>query len=185
MIFTTTETIPNKNITEILGVARGNTVRARAIGKDIMAGFKSIAGGEIHEYSNLMADSREEAFQRMAKKAEELSYPQNLRFDLEIKIKITNDQINKLQQKNSENISLEEINLLDYSTISPIIKKIFCNSKFHLLETLGTTINDAIIKQNSNKGIIIQEIKTRIQKLIPPNNIHIFRYINIQIKYII
>ena len=72
MIFTTTETIPNKNITEILVVARGNTVRARAIGKDIMAGFKSIAGGEIHEYSTLMADSREEAFQRMAKKAEEL-----------------------------------------------------------------------------------------------------------------
>ena len=104
-------------------------------------------------------------------KEEELSYPQNLRFDLEIKIKITNDQINKLQQKNSENISLEEINLLDYSTISPIIKKIFCNSKFHLLESLGTTINDAIIKQNSNKGIIIQEIKTRIQKLIPPNKL--------------
>ena len=86
MIFTTTETIPNKNISEILGVVRGNTVRARAIGKDILAGFKQIAGGEIHEYSNLMAESREEAFKRMAEKAEELKADAvlNIRFTTSI-----------------------------------------------------------------------------------------------------
>ncbi len=66
MIITTTETIPNQEIVEILGVARGSTVRAKNIGKDIFAGFKNIVGGEIHEYTKLQADSREEALKRMA-----------------------------------------------------------------------------------------------------------------------
>ena len=51
MIITTTETIPNKEITEILGIARGSTVRARNVGRDIFAGLKSIIGGEISEYT--------------------------------------------------------------------------------------------------------------------------------------
>jgi len=53
MIITTTETIPGKEITEIVGIARGNTVRARNIGRDIFAGLKNLIGGEISEYTNL------------------------------------------------------------------------------------------------------------------------------------
>ena len=65
MIITTTETIPNKEVTEILGIARGSTVRAKNIGKDIFAGLKNIVGGEISEYTRLQAESREQAMQRM------------------------------------------------------------------------------------------------------------------------
>jgi uncharacterized protein YbjQ (UPF0145 family) len=70
MIYTTTETIPGKEIIEVLGVARGSTVRARNIGRDIFAGLKNIVGGEITEYTKLLADSREEALARMLKDAE-------------------------------------------------------------------------------------------------------------------
>ena len=61
MIVTTTESVPGKEVTEILGVARGNTVRARNIGRDIFAGLKNLVGGEISEYTNLQAAAREEA----------------------------------------------------------------------------------------------------------------------------
>ncbi len=72
MILTTTETVPNKDITEILGVARGSTVRARNIGRDIFAGLKNIVGGEINEYTKLQAESREQAIQRMTQDAQRL-----------------------------------------------------------------------------------------------------------------
>lgn len=72
MILTNTETIPNKEITELLGIARGSTVRARSIGRDIFAGLKNIIGGEINEYTKLQAQSREEAIQRMTADAERL-----------------------------------------------------------------------------------------------------------------
>jgi uncharacterized protein YbjQ (UPF0145 family) len=72
MIMTTTDTIPNKQIAEILGVARGSTVRARHIGKDIFAGLKNIVGGEIDEYTQLQAQSREQAMERMMVDAEKL-----------------------------------------------------------------------------------------------------------------
>ena len=72
MIISTTENIPGKEIMETLGIARGSTVRAKNIGKDIFAGFKNIVGGEIHEYTKLQADSREEAIQRMIEDAEKL-----------------------------------------------------------------------------------------------------------------
>lgn len=72
MIITTIETIPNKQITESLGIARGSTVRARNIGRDIFAGLKNIIGGEIEEYTKLQAQSREQALQRMVKDAERL-----------------------------------------------------------------------------------------------------------------
>ena len=49
MVLTTTETIPNKNIIEALGIARGSTVRARNVGRDIFASFKNLIGGEIEE----------------------------------------------------------------------------------------------------------------------------------------
>jgi uncharacterized protein YbjQ (UPF0145 family) len=65
MIITTTETIPNREVTEILDIARGSTVRARSIGRDIFAGLKNIVGGEITEYTKLQAQSREQAMARM------------------------------------------------------------------------------------------------------------------------
>lgn len=72
MIIATTETIPNRAIIEILGVARGSTVRARNIGSDIFAGLKNIVGGEIEEYTKLQAQSREQAMQRMVQDAEKM-----------------------------------------------------------------------------------------------------------------
>ncbi|KAB2809981.1 YbjQ family protein [Phaeocystidibacter luteus] len=72
MIITTTETIPNKEIAEVLGVARGSTVRARNVGRDIFAGLKNIVGGEISEYTKLQAESREQALQRMEHDAHKL-----------------------------------------------------------------------------------------------------------------
>ncbi|MFT5724860.1 MAG: hypothetical protein ACI9JN_001983 [Bacteroidia bacterium] len=65
MIITTTATIPGKDISEIIGIARGSTVRARNIGRDIFAGLKNIIGGEIEEYTKLQAESREQAMERM------------------------------------------------------------------------------------------------------------------------
>lgn len=72
MIITTTESIPGKEIVEILGVARGSTVRARNFGRDIFAGLKNLVGGEISEYTQLQAQSREQALQRMKEDAEKL-----------------------------------------------------------------------------------------------------------------
>ena len=72
MIITTTENVPNQEITELLGIARGSTVRARNIGRDIFAGLKNIIGGELSEYTKLQADSREQAIQRMEKDAQRL-----------------------------------------------------------------------------------------------------------------
>lgn len=69
MIISTTDSIPGKEISEILGVARGSTVRARHIGRDIFAGLKNIIGGEIEEYTKLQAESREQAMQRMEQDA--------------------------------------------------------------------------------------------------------------------
>ena len=73
MIVTTTETVPNREISEILGVARGSTVRARNIGRDIFAGLKNIVGGEIEEYTQLQAHAREQAMQRMIQDADRLN----------------------------------------------------------------------------------------------------------------
>ncbi|MCD4791730.1 MAG: YbjQ family protein [Bacteroidales bacterium] len=72
MIVITSETIAGKEIIESLGIARGSTVRARHIGRDIFAGLKNIVGGEISEYTKLLADSREEAIQRLIKDAESM-----------------------------------------------------------------------------------------------------------------
>ena len=65
MIITTTETIPNNNISKILGIARGSTVRAKSVASDFMAGLKNFVGGELNEYTKLQAESREQAMQRM------------------------------------------------------------------------------------------------------------------------
>ncbi len=65
MILVNTPTLPNKEIIEVHGIARGSTVRARNVGQDLFAGLKNIVGGEISEYTKLQADSREQALQRM------------------------------------------------------------------------------------------------------------------------
>ncbi len=72
MIAVTSETIANKKIVKTLGLVRGNSVRARHIGKDIMAGLRNSGGGDIHEYSKLMAESREQALDRMITESSEL-----------------------------------------------------------------------------------------------------------------
>jgi uncharacterized protein YbjQ (UPF0145 family) len=73
LIISTTDFIPNKNVSQVLGIARGSTVRARHIGRDIFAGLKNIVGGEIEEYTKLLAQSREQAMQRMIDDAERLN----------------------------------------------------------------------------------------------------------------
>ena len=72
MIVVTSETIANKRIVKTLGLVRGNTVRARHIGRDILAGLRNIVGGEVHEYAKLIAESREQSLDRMVAEAEEL-----------------------------------------------------------------------------------------------------------------
>ena len=72
MKIVTTETISGYTITDTLGTVIGNTIRARHIGKDISAMLRSIVGGEIKEYTGMLAESREQSIQRMIEKAEEL-----------------------------------------------------------------------------------------------------------------
>lgn len=72
MIVVTTETVPGMRIVESKGLVRGNTVRARHLGKDIMAGLKNIVGGEIREYAKLIAESREQSLDRMKDHAKQV-----------------------------------------------------------------------------------------------------------------
>ena len=72
MIVATADTVAGKQIVQTLGVVRGNTIRARHIGKDIKAVFKHMVGGEITDYTKLMAESREQAMDRMVEHAKEL-----------------------------------------------------------------------------------------------------------------
>ena len=70
MIIATSENIAGHKIVKTIGLVRGNTVRARHVGKDILAGLRTIVGGEIHEYAKLIAESREQTLDRMAAEAE-------------------------------------------------------------------------------------------------------------------
>lgn len=72
MILSTTETIAGKRIVRTLGLARGLSIRGRHAGKDVLATLRSLVGGEIHEYTKMMAECREEALDRMVEEAEEL-----------------------------------------------------------------------------------------------------------------
>ena len=72
MIITTTEYVPHREVSEVVGIARGSTVRARNIGRDITAILKNIVGGEIEEYTVLQANTREQALQRMVDDAEKM-----------------------------------------------------------------------------------------------------------------
>lgn len=70
MIITTSEQVSGRRIVKTIGLVRGSTIRAKHIGKDIMAGLRGIVGGEIIEYTQMMAEAREEAIQRMVEDAE-------------------------------------------------------------------------------------------------------------------
>ena len=72
MLVATTETVAGKRVVETLGIVRGNTIRARHVGKDIVAVMRNLVGGEIHEFTKLVAESREQALDRMVEDAERL-----------------------------------------------------------------------------------------------------------------
>ena len=70
MLITTQDNFADYEITETLGMVKGNTIRARHIGKDILAGLRTIIGGEITEYTKMLAESREQAIDRMVAEAQ-------------------------------------------------------------------------------------------------------------------
>ena len=72
MIIVNTDFVPGKDVTNTLGLVKGNTIQAKSIGKDIKAGFRHMAGGEIKEYTEMLAESREIALKRMVDKAERM-----------------------------------------------------------------------------------------------------------------
>lgn len=72
MIITNLETVPGKKITQHYGIVSGSTVRAKHVGRDLMAGLKNIVGGELKGYTELLGESREESMKRMKKMAQDL-----------------------------------------------------------------------------------------------------------------
>jgi uncharacterized protein YbjQ (UPF0145 family) len=72
MILVNTETIPGRSILEVRGLVQGNTVRAKHVGRDIMAGLKNIVGGELRGYTELLTEARQEAVSRMVAQAQSL-----------------------------------------------------------------------------------------------------------------
>ncbi len=70
MIITTSDQVEGKKVTKTIGLVRGSTIRARNLGRDIMAGLRGVVGGEISEYTKMMAEAREQALQRMTEDAE-------------------------------------------------------------------------------------------------------------------
>ena len=90
MIISTSENIPNKKITQVLGVVQGSTVRAKHIGKDIIAGFRNLVGGEVKQYTELLNDAREQAMERMTENAE------NIGADAIINIRIVTSMVSQM-----------------------------------------------------------------------------------------
>ncbi|WP_144393122.1 YbjQ family protein [Pleionea sediminis] len=72
IIIATSDELPGYTVEKTLGMVRGNTIRARHIGRDILAGLRGIVGGEVHEYTKLLAESREQALDRMIEEARSL-----------------------------------------------------------------------------------------------------------------
>jgi len=70
MLIVTSDEIPGKKIVKVIGLVRGNTIRARNVGRDIMAKLRNLAGGEIVEYTKMIAEAREQALDRMIQEAE-------------------------------------------------------------------------------------------------------------------
>ncbi len=90
MIICTTDAIPGREIKEILGLVKGNTVRAKHVGRDIMAGFKNIAGGEIKSYTSLLSEARDQAIERMTAEAAKLGA------DAIVEMRLTTSQISQM-----------------------------------------------------------------------------------------
>lgn len=72
IILTNTEYLPGKKVAKHLGLVQGNTIRAKHVGRDIMAGLKNLVGGELSGYTELMAEARQEATDRMVEQAKQL-----------------------------------------------------------------------------------------------------------------
>ncbi len=72
MILVNTETVPGRTVQEVRGLVQGNTVRAKHVGRDLMAGFKNIVGGELKGYTELLTEARQEAVSRMIAQAQGL-----------------------------------------------------------------------------------------------------------------
>ncbi|MCW5724137.1 MAG: YbjQ family protein [Maricaulaceae bacterium] len=72
LIVTMSDTVPGREVGEVLGLARGNIVRVRFFGRDVIAALRNIVGGEVPEYSKLMGESRDQAYARMVAAAEEM-----------------------------------------------------------------------------------------------------------------
>lgn len=72
MLLTNTETVPGKNVIEHFGLVSGSTVRAKHVGRDILAGLKNIVGGELKGYTELLQESRQQAVERMIQQAEQM-----------------------------------------------------------------------------------------------------------------
>jgi uncharacterized protein YbjQ (UPF0145 family) len=87
MICVNIENIPGREVEEVLGLVRGNTIRARHIGKDFMAILRNIVGGEIKEYTAMISEAREEALDRMTEEAEKLGA------DAIVSIRFTTSQV--------------------------------------------------------------------------------------------
>jgi uncharacterized protein YbjQ (UPF0145 family) len=87
MILTTTNEIPGSEVKEVLGLVRGNTIRAKHLGKDIVAGLRNIVGGELKEYTEMISEAREESIARMVEDAEKLGA------DAIIGVRITTSQV--------------------------------------------------------------------------------------------
>lgn len=83
MEYTTTETLPDGEVEQVLGVARGNTVRARNVGRDITQALRNLIGGELKAYSELYSDTRDQALSRMLEDAESMGADAvvNVRFE--------------------------------------------------------------------------------------------------------
>lgn len=87
MIVASTDFIQGKTITQTLGLVRGNTIRAKWFGKDIVSGLRQIVGGELKEYTEMLTEAREEALSRMVQEAEKLNA------DAVINVRFTTSQI--------------------------------------------------------------------------------------------
>ncbi len=87
MIIVTTDSIPGYRITDTMGIARGNTIRAKHIGKDILAGLRMLVGGEIKEYTAMLTEARNAALQRMEWDA------QNLGADAVVNVRFVTSQV--------------------------------------------------------------------------------------------
>lgn len=72
MIISTTDQVPGYRVTKVLGLVRGTTIRARHLGRDVMAGLRNIAGGEVVEYTKMLAEAREQAIDRAVEEADAL-----------------------------------------------------------------------------------------------------------------